>query len=177
MHVDDAAVRVTSEQEPANLRWDEAGADVVVDSTGRFRTRSAAAAHLAAGARKVVLSAPGKGVDATIVLGVNDHHYDPARHDVISNASCTTNCVAPMLLVLHRRFVVRRGQLTTVHTYTNDQNLLDGPHKDPRRARSAAVNMIPATTGAAKAVGEVLPELAGLLDGVSRSGCRSRTAH
>jgi len=139
----------------------------VVECTGKFRTRADAAAHLRAGARKVVLSAPGKGVDATIVMGVNDSVYRPERHHVISNASCTTNCVAPMLLVLHRSFTVHRGLMTTIHSYTNDQNVLDGPHKDLRRARSAAVNMIPTTTGAAKAVGDVLPELAGLLDGVA----------
>lgn len=167
LHVDDTTIRVSSERDPARLAWGEAGVDVVVESTGKFRTREAAAAHLRAGARKVVLSAPGKHVDATIVMGVNDGVYDPARHDVISNASCTTNCVAPMLLVLHRSFTVRRGLLTTIHSYTNDQNVLDGPHKDARRARSAAVNMIPTTTGAAKAVGEVLPALAGKLDGVA----------
>jgi len=167
LHIDDTTIRMTSERDPAQLAWGDIGVDVVVESTGKFRTREAAAAHLRAGARKVVLSAPGKHVDATIVMGVNDGDYDPARHDVISNASCTTNCVAPMLLVLHRSFAVRRGLLTTIHSYTNDQNVLDGPHKDPRRARSAAVNMIPTTTGAAKAVGEVLPALAGKLDGVA----------
>jgi glyceraldehyde 3-phosphate dehydrogenase len=149
------------------LDWGAVGADVIVESTGKFRTRDQAVAHLDAGAQRVVLSAPGKGVDATIVMGVNDHIYRPEAHHIISNASCTTNCVAPMLLVLHRTFNVQRGVLTTIHSYTNDQNVLDGPHKDQRRARSAAVNMIPTTTGAAKAVGEVLPELAGKLDGVA----------
>ena len=167
LHVDDTTIRYTQERDPAALAWDAVGVDVVVESTGKFRTRDAAGAHLAAGADKVVLSAPGSGVDATIVMGVNDSDYRPAEHHVISNASCTTNCVAPMLLVLHRTFTVHRGLLTTIHSYTNDQNVLDGPHKDMRRARSAAVNMIPTTTGAAKAVGEVLPELAGLLDGVA----------
>ncbi|HVV25281.1 MAG TPA: type I glyceraldehyde-3-phosphate dehydrogenase [Pseudonocardiaceae bacterium] len=167
MHIDGMTIRMNHDYDPSLLAWDDVGVDVVVESTGRFRTRDAAAAHLRAGARKVVLSAPGKGVDGTFVMGVNDGDYDPKRHHVISNASCTTNCVAPMLLVLHREFTVRRGLLTTIHSYTNDQNVLDGPHKDMRRARSAAVNMIPTTTGAAKAVGEVLPALAGKLDGVA----------
>lgn len=160
-------VAVTSERDPAALPWAEHGVDVVVESTGKFRTREAAAAHLAAGAQRVVLSAPGKGVDATIVMGVNDTTYDPARHFIVSNASCTTNCVAPMVKVLHDAFGVTQGFMTTVHAYTGDQNLLDGPHKDLRRARSAAVNIVPTTTGAAKAVGEVIPELAGRLDGVA----------
>ena len=167
LHIDDTTIRMTSERDPALLAWGDVGADVIVESTGRFRTRDDAAVHLRAGARKVVLSAPGKHVDATIVMGVNDGDYDPQRHEIVSNASCTTNCVAPMLLVLHRSFTVRRGLLTTIHSYTNDQNVLDGPHQDMRRARSAAVNMIPTTTGAAKAVGEVLPALAGKLDGVA----------
>ena len=141
--------------------------DVVVECTGKFRTREAAAAHLSAGAKRVIISAPGKGVDATIVMGVNDEVYDAAAHQVVSNASCTTNCVAPMVKVLHDSFGIQQGFMTTVHAYTGDQNLLDGPHKDARRARSAAVNIIPTTTGAAKAVGEVLPELAGRLDGVA----------
>ena len=165
--IGDRKVSVTSTREPAELPWDEHAVDVVVESTGKFRTRDAAAAHLAAGARRVVLSAPGKGVDATIVMGVNDETYDPERHVVVSNASCTTNCVAPMVKVLHDAFGVRHGFMSTVHAYTGDQNILDGPHKDARRARSAAVNIIPTTTGAAKAVGEVLPELAGRLDGVA----------
>ncbi|HEX5116833.1 MAG TPA: type I glyceraldehyde-3-phosphate dehydrogenase [Pseudonocardiaceae bacterium] len=167
LYVDGSVVRVTSEREPARLAWADVNADVVVEATGKFRNREAAGAHLTAGARKVVLSAPGKGVDTTIVMGVNDHHYQPLRDHIISNASCTTNCVAPMLWVLHRHFVIQRGLLTTVHSYTSDQNLLDGPHKDARRARSAAVNIIPTTTGAAAAVGQILPELAGLLDGVA----------
>lgn len=167
LNVGGQQVAVTNNPDPAGLPWRELGADVVIESTGRFRTRAAAAAHLDAGARKVIISAPGKDVDATIVLGVNDNTYDPAAHHVISNASCTTNCVAPMVQVLHQAFGVRRGLMTTIHSYTNDQSLLDGPHKDPRRARSAAVNMIPTSTGAARAIGEVIPGLAGKLDGVA----------
>jgi glyceraldehyde 3-phosphate dehydrogenase len=165
--VDGTRIRATAERDPARLDWAAVGADVVVESTGHFRTRDDAALHLKAGARKVVLSAPGKGVDATLVLGVNAGDYDPDRHDVISNASCTTNCVAPMVKVLHEAFGLRKGFLTTVHGYTNDQNVLDGPHKDLHRARAAAVNVIPTTTGAARAVGLVLPELAGRLDGLA----------
>jgi glyceraldehyde 3-phosphate dehydrogenase len=165
--VDGARIRVTSERDPARLDWAAVGAEVVVESTGRFRSRDDAALHLKAGARKVILSAPGKGVDATLVLGVNAGDYDPDRHDVVSNASCTTNCVAPMVKVLHEAFGLRKGFLTTVHGYTNDQNVLDGPHKDLHRARAAAVNVIPTTTGAARAVGLVLPELAGRLDGLA----------
>ena len=165
--VDGARIRVTAEPDPAQLDWAAVGADVVVESTGRFRTRDDAALHLKAGARKVVLSAPGKGVEATLVLGVNTDDYDPDRHDIVSNASCTTNCVAPMVKVLHEAFGLRQGFLTTVHGYTNDQNLLDGPHKDLHRARAAAVNVIPTTTGAARAVGLVLPEVAGRLDGLA----------
>jgi glyceraldehyde 3-phosphate dehydrogenase len=160
-------VPVTSERDPAGLPWRDLGVDLVLEATGKFRTREAAAAHLAAGARKVIITAPGKKVDATIVVGVNDDSYDPATHDVVSNASCTTNCLAPMLSVLHETFGVVNGVMTTIHSYTSDQNLLDGPHKDPRRARSAAVNLIPTSTGAAAAVGEVLPDLAGKLDGIA----------
>jgi glyceraldehyde 3-phosphate dehydrogenase len=165
--VDGRPIRATAERDPADLDWSAVGADIVVESTGRFRTRDDAAGHLKAGARKVVLSAPGKGVDATIVLGVNTDAYDPALHDVVSNASCTTNCFAPMVKVLHESFGLRKGFLTTVHGYTNDQNVLDGPHKDLHRARAAAINLIPTTTGAARAVGLVLPELAGRLDGIA----------
>lgn len=165
--VDGDKIAVTAVRDPAQLSWREYGVDVVIESTGKFRTRDAAAGHLAAGAGKVLISSPGKGVDATIVMGVNDDTYDPARHHVISNASCTTNCVAPMVKVLHDSFGIEQGYMTTVHAYTNDQNLLDSPHKDPRRARSAAVNIIPTTTGAARAVGEVLPAMKGRLDGVS----------
>lgn len=165
--VDRHRIHVTSSPDPAELRWGAYDVDVVVEATGRFRSRDAAEEHLNAGARKVVISAPAKDVDATIVMGVNHDSYDPDAHHIISNASCTTNCVAPMVMVLHRAFGVQRGLMTTIHSYTNDQMLLDGPHKDLRRARSAAVNMIPTSTGAAKAIGEVLPELAGLLDGVA----------
>jgi glyceraldehyde 3-phosphate dehydrogenase len=165
--VDGRKIAVSSARAPRELSWVEHGADIVIESTGKFRTREAAAEHLAAGALRVVISAPGQGVDATIVMGVNDEMYDPGTHRVMSNASCTTNCVAPMVKVLHDAFGIQRGFTTTVHAYTNDQNVLDAPHKDPRRARSAAVNIIPTTTGAARAVGEVLPQLAGRLDGVA----------
>ena len=165
--VDGRKIAVTSERDPGQLPWALQDVDVVVECTGRFRTRDAAAAHLTAGANRVVISAPGTSVDATIVMGVNDDVYDPEAHRVISNASCTTNCVAPMVKVLHDSFGLHQGFMTTVHAYTGDQNLLDGPHKDARRARSAAVNIVPTTTGAAKAVGEVLPEMAGRLDGVA----------
>jgi glyceraldehyde 3-phosphate dehydrogenase len=160
-------VTVLSERDPAGIDWAGLGAEVVVESTGKFRTRDAAALHLKGGARKVLISAPGKGVDLTVVMGVNDQDYDPDEHDVISNASCTTNCVAPMVKVLHDAFGVERGFMTTVHAYTGDQMLLDGPHKDLRRARSAASSIVPTTTGAARATGEVIPEMAGRLDGVA----------
>jgi glyceraldehyde 3-phosphate dehydrogenase len=165
--VDGHKVAVTSQRDPAALPWRDHGAEVVIESTGKFRTREAAAAHLEAGASKVIISAPGKGVDATIVMGVNDAEYDPAKHHVISNASCTTNCVGPMIKVLHDAFGIEQGFMTTVHAYTNDQNVLDGPHKDPRRARAAAVNIIPTSTGAARAVAEVIPDMKGRLDGVA----------
>jgi glyceraldehyde 3-phosphate dehydrogenase len=165
--VGSAPIAVLSERDPARIDWADLGADIVVESTGKFRTREAAAAHLKGGARKVLISAPGKGVDLTVVLGVNSGAYDPERHDVISNASCTTNCVAPMVKVLHDAFGVERGFMTTVHAYTGDQMLIDGPHKDLRRARAAAANIVPTTTGAARATGEVIPALAGKLDGVA----------
>ena len=165
--VDGTPIAVTSERDPANIDWGKLGADVVIESTGKFLKRDAAALHLKGGARKVLLSAPGKGADITIVLGVNTDAYDPQRHDVISNASCTTNCVAPMAKVLNDSFGLVKGYMTTVHAYTGDQMLLDGPHKDLRRARSAACSIVPTTTGAASATGEVIPELAGKLDGVS----------
>jgi glyceraldehyde 3-phosphate dehydrogenase len=158
---------VLAERDPAAIDWGALGADVVVESTGKFRSREAAAAHLKGGARKVLISAPGKGADLTVVLGVNSGAYNPLRHDVISNASCTTNCVAPMVKVLHEAFGVERGFMTTIHAYTGDQMLLDGPHKDLRRARSAAANIVPTTTGAARATGEVIPAVAGKLDGVA----------
>jgi len=165
--VDGKPIAVLSERDPAAIDWGKLGAEVVIESTGKFRTRDGAALHLKGGARKVLISAPGKGVDLTLVLGVNDDAYDPARHDVISNASCTTNCVAPMVKVLVDSFGVERGFMTTVHAYTGDQMLLDGPHKDLRRARSAAVSIVPTTTGAARATGLVIPAVAGKLDGVA----------
>jgi glyceraldehyde 3-phosphate dehydrogenase len=163
----DTPIAVLSERDPARIDWAALGADIVIESTGKFRTRETAGAHLKGGARKVLISAPGKDVDLTVVLGVNTADYDPDRHDVISNASCTTNCVAPMVKVLHDAFGVEHGFMTTVHAYTGDQMLLDGPHKDLRRARTAAVNIVPTTTGAARATGEVIPALAGKLDGVA----------
>jgi len=161
-------IAVLSERDPAAIDWGKLGADVVIESTGKFRTRDSAALHLKGGARKVLISAPGgKGVDLTVVLGVNEGDYNPARHDVISNASCTTNCVAPMVKVLNDTFGLEQGFMTTVHAYTGDQMLLDGPHKDLRRARSAAINIVPTTTGAARATGLVIPAVAGKLDGVA----------
>jgi glyceraldehyde 3-phosphate dehydrogenase len=160
-------ITVLSERDPAKIDWGKLGADVVIESTGKFRSRDGAALHLKGGARKVLISAPGKGADLTIVLGVNSDAYDPHQHDVISNASCTTNCVAPMAKVLNDAFGVVQGYMTTIHAYTGDQMLLDGPHKDLRRARSAACSIVPTTTGAASATGEVIPALAGKLDGVS----------
>lgn len=156
---------VTQERDPSNLKWKELGVDVVIESTGRFRKREDAAKHLEAGAKKVIISAPGKDEDITIVMGVNEHKYDPQKHHIISNASCTTNCLAPVAKVLHEHFGIRRGMMSTVHAYTNDQQILDLPHKDYRRARAAAESIIPTTTGAAKAVGKVLPELEGKLTG------------
>ncbi|MFI0087892.1 type I glyceraldehyde-3-phosphate dehydrogenase [Streptomyces bobili] len=163
--VDGHRVAVSAERDPAALAWGDLGVDIVIESTGRFRTREQAGGHLSAGARKVLLSVPGKDVDATVVMGVNEGTYDTRRHHVVSNASCTTNCVAPMVKVLDEHFGVVKGLMTTIHGYTNDQVVLDGPHKDLRRGRSAAVNIIPTSTGAARAVGLVLPELAGTLDG------------
>jgi glyceraldehyde 3-phosphate dehydrogenase len=165
--IDGAPVAVLAERDPGQIDWGKLGADVVIESTGKFLKRDAAALHLKGGARKVLLSAPGKGADITIVLGVNTDAYDPQRHDVISNASCTTNCVAPMAKVLNDAFGVVQGYMTTIHAYTGDQMLLDGPHKDLRRARSAACSVVPTTTGAARATGEVIPALAGKLDGVA----------
>src|SRR5437764_6020306 len=163
--VDGDEFKVLSKRDPAELPWKDLGVDVVFESTGLFTNRDAAAKHLAAGAKKVVITAPAKGQDVTIVLGVNEQTYDPAKHHVISNASCTTNCLAPVAKVLHQTFGIKNGWMTTIHSYTNDQHLLDLPHKDLRRARAAALSMIPTTTGAAVAVGEVLPELKGKLDG------------
>ncbi|MBF8417842.1 type I glyceraldehyde-3-phosphate dehydrogenase [Heyndrickxia coagulans] len=165
--VDGHKVKVLAEREPANLGWGDLGVDVVVESTGRFTNREGAAKHLEAGAKKVVISAPGKNEDITIVMGVNEEKYDPKNHHVISNASCTTNCLAPFAKVLHEKFEIKRGMMTTVHSYTNDQQILDLPHKDYRRARAAAQSIIPTTTGAAKAVALVLPELKGKLNGMA----------
>jgi glyceraldehyde 3-phosphate dehydrogenase len=165
--VDGDQFKVLSVKDPAQLPWKDLGVDVVYESTGLFTDRDAAAKHLAAGAKRVVITAPAKKPDVTLVLGVNHDMYDPAKHYIISNASCTTNCLAPLVQVLHQCFRVRKGWMTTVHSYTNDQQLLDLPHKDLRRARAAALSMIPTTTGAATAVGEVLPELKGRLDGIA----------
>ncbi len=161
-------MQVFAERNPADLPWGTLGVDYVVESTGLFRTREAAGAHLEAGARKVIITAPGKSVDETFVMGVNDDKYDPAAHHVVSNASCTTNCLAPMAKVLHETVGIEHGWLTTIHAYTNDQRILDVQHsKDMRRARAAAINIIPTSTGAAKAIGLVYPELAGKLDGAA----------
>ena len=158
---------VLAEKDPANLPWKQLGVDVVVESTGFFTKRAAAAKHLAAGARKVVISAPADDADSTIVIGVNDQAYDKNKHEVVSIASCTTNCLAPVAKVLNDTFGIVRGVMTTIHAYTNDQRIADQPHKDLRRARAAAMNIIPTSTGAAKAIGLVLPELAGRLDGIA----------
>src|SRR5215213_2378709 len=174
VHVSDGAItvdgddlRVLAERDPANLPWKELGAEIVIESTGLFTDRDRAAKHLEAGAQKVIISAPAKGEDLTLVLGVNDDMYDPATHHVISNASCTTNCVAPMAKVLDDAFGVEQAFMTTIHAYTNDQNILDLPHKDLRRARAAGINIIPTSTGAAKATGIVLPHLKGKIDGIA----------
>jgi glyceraldehyde 3-phosphate dehydrogenase len=161
------SIKILAERDPAGLPWGDLGVDVVVESTGRFTNADDARKHIAAGAKKVVISAPAKGEDLTIVMGVNDDAYDPARHEIISNASCTTNCVAPMAKVLLDNFGIVRGMMTTVHAYTSDQVLQDFPHRDLRRARAAALNIIPTTTGAAKATALVLPELKGKMDGIS----------
>ena len=165
--VDGDEIRVLSEKDPGALPWDDLGVDIVIEATGIFRDRASAAKHMDAGAKKVVISAPGKNEDVTIVLGVNQDAYDPDAHHVISNASCTTNCLAPVVKVITDSFGFRRGLMTTIHSYTNDQRILDLPHKDLRRARAAAVSMIPTTTGAAKATGLVLPEVAGRIDGMA----------
>jgi glyceraldehyde 3-phosphate dehydrogenase len=165
--VDGDTVRVLSEKDPAKLPWKDLGVDIVFESTGRFTKRDDAAKHLDGGARKVIITAPAKGEDITIVMGVNHEKYDAAQHHVISNASCTTNCLVPVVKVLMDHFGVRRGIMTTIHSYTNDQQLLDLPHKDLRRARAAALSIIPTTTGAAKATSLVIPEMKGKLDGIS----------
>ena len=163
--VDDDTFQVLAIKDPAQLPWKDLGVDVVFESTGRFTSRDDAAKHVAAGAKRVVITAPAKKPDVTIVMGVNHESYDPDKHAVISNASCTTNCLAPIAKVLHESFGIKKGWMTTIHSYTNDQQLLDLPHNDLRRARAAALSMIPTTTGAASAVGEVLPALKGRLDG------------
>jgi len=161
------AVRVLSEANPANLPWKDLGVDVVLECTGKFTERDKAAIHLGAGARRVLVSAPAKGADATFVIGVNEKTFDPAKHQIVSIASCTTHCLAPVLSVLDRAFGIERGLMTTIHAYTNDQRVHDAPHKDPRRARAAGVSMIPTSTGAAKAIGLVIPSLQGKMDGIS----------
>lgn len=167
LKVDGDEIRVFAEKDPAALPWRDLGVDIVIESTGRFTKREDAAKHLEGGARKVIISAPGKNEDVTVVLGVNHESYDPAKHDIISNASCTTNCLAPVVKVLVDEFGFRRGQMTTVHSYTNDQQILDLPHKDLRRARAAGLSIIPTTTGAAKATALVIPEVKGKIDGVA----------
>jgi glyceraldehyde 3-phosphate dehydrogenase len=165
--VDGKELRVFSERDPADLPWSDVGAEVVIESTGLFTDRDSAAKHLAAGARKVIISAPAKGADVTLVLGVNFDAYDSSEHDVISNASCTTNCLAPVAKVLNDSFGIENGLMTTIHAYTSDQRLQDMPHSDLRRARAAAINLVPASTGAAKAIGLVMPELEGKLNGTA----------
>jgi glyceraldehyde 3-phosphate dehydrogenase len=163
--VNGKAIKVLAERDPANLGWGKLGVDIVIESTGRFTDGNDARKHLAAGAKKVLISAPATNEDATFVIGVNEHLYDPENHHIISNASCTTNCLAPLAKVFNDKFGIVNGLMTTVHAYTADQNLQDGPHSDLRRARAAAINIVPSTTGAAKAIGLVLPELKGKLDG------------
>src|SRR3989344_6074916 len=165
--IDGKKIKVLSVLDQAKYPWKELGIDVVIESTGKFTDRNGCEAHLRAGAKKVLLSAPGKGLDMTIVMGVNEKMYDKSKHHVVSNASCTTNCLAPVVKILHDNFTVKRGFMTTIHAYTADQKLVDAPHKDLRRARHAALSIIPTTTGAAKSVGEVIPELKGKLDGIS----------
>src|SRR5215472_4418726 len=158
-------LKVFAVKDPAELDWNSVGAQIVIESTGRFTDAKEACKHIRGSVKKVIISAPAKNEDVTIVLGVNDNMYEPAKHNIVSNASCTTNCLAPVVKVLHDKFGIQKGSMTTIHSYTNDQNVLDLPHKDLRRARAAALNMIPTTTGAAKAIGLVMPELKGKLDG------------
>lgn len=165
--IDGDALRVFAEKDPANLPWKSLGADIVLESTGRFTNAADARKHIAAGATRVVISAPAKGEDLTVVMGVNHDRYDPAKHTVISNASCTTNCLVPMVKVIRDAFGFRHGSMVTIHSYTNDQNVLDLPHKDLRRARAAALSIIPTTTGAAKATSLVIPEVKGRIDGIA----------
>src|SRR5579884_1972210 len=163
--IDGQKIKIFAVKDPAELDWSSLGVDIVVESTGKFTDATQASRHLKGSVKKVIISAPAKNEDITIVLGVNEGAYDPAKHKIISNASCTTNCLAPVVKVLHEKFKILKGSMTTIHSYTNDQNVLDFPHKDLRRARAAAMNMIPTTTGAAKAIGLVMPELKGKLDG------------
>ena len=165
--IDGHKILITVERDPANLPWKDLGVDVVLESTGLFTKRDAAQKHIDAGAKKVLISAPATDPDLTFCLGINDSEYDPAKHNIVSNASCTTNCLSPMVKVLNDKFGIEKGMMSTIHSYTNDQRILDLPHKDPRRARAAAINIIPTTTGAAKAIGEVIPELKGALNGAS----------
>ncbi len=165
--VDGKKIKVFAQRDPAQLDWSSVGAQVVVESTGKFTDAKEACKHIRGTVKKVIISAPAKNEDITIVLGVNDNMYDPARHNIVSNASCTTNCLAPVVKVLNDTFGIQKGSMTTIHSYTNDQNVLDFPHKDLRRARAAGLNMIPTTTGAAKAIGLVVPQLKGKLDGYS----------
>ena len=167
IRVGDHEIKFVSEKDPAQLPWGELGVDVAIESTGLFTDRESAQKHLEAGAKKVVISAPATDPDFTVVLGVNDRDYDPEQHHIISNASCTTNCVAPLAKVLHEAYTIERGFMTTIHAYTNDQRTLDLPHPDLRRARAAAINLIPTSTGAARAIGVVLPDLKGKIDGMS----------
>jgi len=165
IYVDGKVIRVLAAKDPAQIAWDDLKPQIVIESTGHFVDGPSASKHLKGSVKKVIISAPAKGEDVTLVLGVNDGAYDPAKHNIISNASCTTNCLAPVAKVLHTQFGIVKGSMTTIHSYTNDQRVLDLPHKDLRRARAAALNMIPTTTGAAKAIGLVIPELKGKLDG------------
>lgn len=165
--VGDREIKVFSERDPINIPWGDLGVEIVIESTGIFRDKESAQKHIDAGAKKVIVSAPGSGLDGTYVYGVNETDYDPANHHIVSNASCTTNCLAPLAKVIHEKFGIKRGLMTTIHAYTSDQNILDAPHKDYRRARSAAINMVPTSTGAAAAVGQVLPELNGKLNGMA----------
>ena len=165
--IDGHKILITVERDPANLPWKDLGVDVVLESTGLFTKRDAAQKHIDAGAKKVLISAPATDPDLTFCLGINASEYDPAKHTIVSNASCPTNCLSPMVKVLNDKFGIEKGMMSTIHSYTNDQRILDLPHKDPRRARAAAINIIPTTTGAAKAIGEVIPELKGALNGAS----------
>ena len=167
LRVDDTEIKTFAERDPSAIPWGDVGADIVIESTGVFTSREGAAKHLEGGAKKVVISAPGKGVDATFVYKVNHESYDPESHDVVSNASCTTNCIIPMVKVLQESFGIESGYMTTIHAYTNDQSLLDAAHKDPRRARSAPNNIIPASTGAARTAAVIYPDLEGRIDGMA----------